>query len=331
MIRVGIALCLLLSTIYARSDGIFIRSEAESQYQLAVESAIYEGLLEKGLLESAIQDQSKGLSLTETKLFLRESARITSICNILGMRLYKPDFKARVGELISEGADYISVKQGVEKLLGDKLRTGEIDEKSPFKPIIAGVEFSKECLKAIKENPIPSYSGVSATLEVPEGYALDAKNGRIYFKGQLAYQEPESRIWNFTCLEMEGRLRRPLGTTGISGSERMFPTPCEYQRSLYYGDSMKYVAWAPPQNNSVSFVMSNGPGGSSANIDYKIVTLDSGVVVSKSKLFHSGEYFRALITKKCSALFNEYDTSEHITLGGTCSDIKLLIQRTSNL
>ena len=87
---------------------------------------------------------------------------------------------------------------------------------------------------------------------------------------------------------------------------------------------MKFVAWALPQTNSVSFVLSDGPGGSAANIDYKVITFDKGVLISESAPFRSGEYYRAIVTYDCSAFYNEHSNDEFVILTGTCKDQRQL-------
>lgn len=315
MRRASVSVFLLLVSLQVNSD-IFLVSEAEKQYQSDVEAAAFEGMMERGLLEKAIAE--KGLTLDESTTLIRETARIASICNILGMRFYQSDFKAKAGELISAGADHAEVKKGIEKFLSDRIRSGEIDQDAPFEPILRGLKFTEECMQVIKEDPIPTPSSVSSTRDIPEGYALDAGSKEIFYNGKLVYRERQDDIWSFTCLEMEGDLKRPQGTAKISGVVRIFPTNCRYQRAIYYGDAMKFAAWAPPQNNSVSFVMSNGSGGSSSAIEYKAITLKSGVVVSESASFRSGEYFSAIVSDQCTALINEYDKSQNLTLAGNC-------------
>ena len=315
---IGIAVCLLLSTINAWSDEIFLVSGAEQQYQAGFESAVYEGMIQKGLLEAAIKE--KGLTLTEADLLLREIARLSSVCNILGIRLYEDEFKNRIGQLISDGSIVTEIQGGVEDFLRDQVRSGEVPESESFGPISKGLEFSKACLRAVQESGIPSLTSQVKTLDIPNGYALDAESGKIYYQGEAVYQVPLESYWRFSCLS------RKEGTVGVSGSQRIIPTMCEYDRSVYYGDAIKYATWVPPQNNSVSFVLSDGPGGSTATIHYKIVTLVEGAVVSESEPFLSGEYFRALITDQCFALFNEYTPSEYAPLAGECGDIERLIR-----
>lgn len=315
MIRTSVSVFLLLVSLQVESD-IFLVSEAERQYQSDVETAAFEGMMERGLLEKAIAE--KGLTLDESTTFIRETARIASICNILGMRFYQSDFKVKAGELISAGAGHAEVKKEVEKFLSDKIRSGEIDQDAPFEPILMGLQFTEECMKAIKEDPIPTPSSVSSTRDIPEGYALDAESNEIFYNGKLVYRVRQDDIWSFACLEMEGDLKRPQGTAKISGVVRIFPTKCRYQRPMYYGDAMKFAAWAPPQNSSVSFVMSNGSGGSSSAIKYKAVTLNSGRIISESATFMAGEYFSAIVSDECTALINEYDKSQNLMLAGNC-------------
>ncbi|OJS99957.1 hypothetical protein BEE62_07540 [Marinobacter nauticus] len=316
--------CLLILNTDAWAHDVFITSEAEQNYHGKFEANALKRMIEGGALTSALTERD--LALPEAHQLLREMARLSSVCNILGVRLYEDKYRNRMAQLITDGSSVEEIQNGIEDFLRNEVRSGEVTKNTPFEPIREGLEFIQSCLEAVKAPPVGPKTSIIKTLDIPRGYALDAESGKIYHLGNVVYESPQETRWRFSCLETEGVLSRDQGTVGVSGSQRMFPTMCDYDRSAYYGDAIKYAAWVAPQNGLVTFILSDGPGGSAANISYKLLTFDEGAFVSESKPLPSGEYFRALITQKCSALFNEYTPSQYVTLGGECSDMKSLVR-----
>lgn len=106
-----------------------------------------------GAIKKLAQDEN--LTLEEAEEKLREFARISAVCFVLGVRQYDEVYKNRVGELISLGLTPPEIKKELEEFLRQRIQNGDQSVDAPLKGLQKGIEFMDQCMSAAGEKPIP--------------------------------------------------------------------------------------------------------------------------------------------------------------------------------
>ncbi|MFC1665342.1 hypothetical protein ACFL17_06905 [Pseudomonadota bacterium] len=166
--------------------------------------------------------------------------------------------------------------------------------------------------------PLTEYqSGPSRVLtETPSGYYTLAYRLIFWQEKEIYDLNRKDKYWRFSRMSSayvyDGGEHIKCTTIGIPSDTRVVPGGCS--------GGINSIVWKFIGNENHFFLLRDGPGGSAANINYKLLAFKDGYFLYETEPFFSGEYFGIKYEDGYVILYNEHTPSERVKVPVTANN-----------